>query len=149
MDPDRQLEIVIVPPPLVADALGAAHIDGFCVGEPWNTAAVTLGRGRIATVKAAIWKSSPEKVLGVHARWADDHPEALAGLLRAIYRAAMWCGEPSNREELAALLARPAYVDRPAAWMIPALSRRLSVRGGTDVPIDDLFVPFAQAATFP
>jgi NitT/TauT family transport system ATP-binding protein len=149
IDPDRQIEIVIVPPPLMADALGAAHIDGFCVGEPWNTAAVTLGRGRIATVKAAIWKSSPEKVLGVHARWADDHPEALAGLLRAIYRAAMWCGEPSNREELAALLARPAYVDRPAAWMIPALSGRISVGGGTDVRIDDFFVPFAKAATFP
>lgn len=149
IDPDRQIEIVIVPPPLMADALGAGHIDGFCVGEPWNTAAVVLGRGRIATVKAAIWKSSPEKVLGVQAQWADDHPEALAGLLRAIYRAAMWCGEPSNREELAALLARPSYVDRPAAWMIPALAGLISVGGGTDVRIDDFFVPFAKAATFP
>lgn len=149
IDPDRQIEIVIVPPPLMADALGAGHIDGFCAGEPWNTAAVALGRGRIATVKAAIWKSSPEKVLGVHARWADDHPEALAGLLRAIYRAAMWCGELSNREELAALLARPAYVGRPAAWMIPALSGLISVGGGTDVRVDDFFVPFAKAATFP
>ena len=28
----------------------------ICVGEPWNTAAVTKGVGRIATVKAAIWR---------------------------------------------------------------------------------------------
>ena len=70
IDPDADIEIVIVPPPLMADALGAGRIDGYCVGEPWNTAAVAQGVGRIVTIKAAIWKSRPEKVLGVDAEWA-------------------------------------------------------------------------------
>jgi two-component system, oxyanion-binding sensor len=68
IDPDADIEIVIVPPPLMADALEAGRIDGYCVGEPWNTAAVVKGVGRIVTVKAAIWKSSPEKVLGIGLR---------------------------------------------------------------------------------
>ena len=68
IDPERDVDIVIVPPPLMADALAGATIDGYCVGEPWSTAASSVGIGRIVTVKAAIWRSSPEKVLGVAGR---------------------------------------------------------------------------------
>ncbi len=149
IDPNRDVEIVILPPPLMADALAAGTIDGYCVGEPWNTAAVSLERGHIATVKAAIWKGSPEKVLGAQAQWAEGHPEALASLLRAIYRAAVWCANPANREELAALLAGPAYLDRPAEWMLPALTGDIGVGGGKTVHVPDFFVPQAKAATFP
>lgn len=149
VDPDRDIEIVILPPPLMADALGSGNIEGYCVGEPWNTAATALRCGRIATVKAAIWRGSPEKVLGAQTQWAEEHPEALRTLLRAIYRAALWCAEPANREELAALLAGPAYVDRPADWMMPALSGDIRVGDGKTVSVHDFFVPFAKAATFP
>ena len=95
IDPERDVEIVIVPPPLMADALGSGAIDGYCVGEPWSTAAALQGYGRIATVKAAIWRSSPEKVLNTSANWAADEPEALAAIaarpvpFRAVVRRAI------------------------------------------------------------
>jgi two-component system, oxyanion-binding sensor len=149
IDPDSEVEIVILPPPLMADALGADTIDGYCVGEPWNTAAVMAGRGHIATVKAAIWKGSPEKVLGAQAQWAENHPEALTALLRALYRSAVWCASPANREDLAAILSRPAYVDRPAEWMLPALSGQIGVGDGSTGFVEEFFVPQAKAATFP
>jgi ABC-type nitrate/sulfonate/bicarbonate transport system substrate-binding protein len=149
IDPDNEVEIVIVPPPLMADALGAGRIDGYCVGEPWNTAAIAKGVGRIVTVKAAIWKSSPEKVLGVAAPWAEANPEALAALLRALYRAAEWCGTPANRGELARLLAGPAYLDSPSNWMRPALEGMIRLGGDEVVAVADFFVPHAKAATFP
>jgi two-component system, oxyanion-binding sensor len=149
IDPEREVDIVIVPPPLMADALASAAIDGYCVGEPWSTAASSVGIGRIVTVKAAIWRSSPEKVLGVAAAWADNEPEALAALLRALCRSAQWCGEPSNRHELAEMLAAPAYVARPAEWMMRGLSGELDVWGGSMKRAENFFVPFAKAATFP
>lgn len=149
VDPVRDVEIVILPPALMADALGSGNIDGYCVGEPWNTAAVALGRGHIATVKAAIWRSSPEKVLGAQAHWAENHPEALSALLRGIYKAALWCDAPGNREDLAALLAKPAYVGKPTEWMMPSLSGKIRVVDGSIVEVDDFFVPLAKAATFP
>ncbi|MGH6865359.1 MAG: CmpA/NrtA family ABC transporter substrate-binding protein [Methyloceanibacter sp.] len=149
IDPSREVEIVILPPPLMADALGAGTIDGYCVGEPWSTAAVVAGRGHIATVKAAIWKGSPEKVLGAQALWAGNHPEALTALLRAVYRSAVWCADPANREELAAILSRPTYVGRPAEWLLPALTGRIGVGDGETVVVDEFFVPLAKAATFP
>ncbi|PWK74004.1 CmpA/NrtA family ABC transporter substrate-binding protein [Aminobacter sp. AP02] len=149
IDPDRDVEIVILPPPLMADALGSGSLDGFCAGEPWNTAAVLLGHGRIATVKATIWRSSPEKVLGADARWSDANPEALSALLRAIHHAAQWCAGPANHAELAGIMAGPAYVGRPPEWMLPALSGRLGTAVDNVVDVDDFFVPQAKAATFP
>ncbi|WP_432284591.1 CmpA/NrtA family ABC transporter substrate-binding protein [Aminobacter sp. BA135] len=149
IDPDRDVEIVILPPPLMADALGSGSLDGFCAGEPWNTAAVLLGHGRIATVKAKIWRSSPEKVLGADARWSEANPEALQALLRAIHHAAQWCAEPANHAELAGIMSAPAYVGRPAEWMLPALSGHLGTAVDKVVDVDDFFVPQAKAATFP
>lgn len=149
IDPMRDVEIVIVPPPLMADALAGEAIDGLCVGEPWNTACVMLGHGHIATVKASIWRSSPEKVLSVDARWAEAQPEALNALLRALCRSAQWCGDRENHNELAAMLALPSYVGGPAEWMLPALTGALAVEPGRTVQVDDFFIPFARAATFP
>jgi NitT/TauT family transport system ATP-binding protein len=149
INPNRDVEIVIVPPSLMTDALSTGGIDGYCVGEPWNSAAVAAGNGRIVTVKAAIWRSSPEKVLGADARWADANPDALAALLRALYRAAAWCAASAHHDELAQLLAQPDYIDRPAEWMSPALSGRIPVGGGPIVPVEDFYLPHAKAATFP
>lgn len=149
IDPEADVEIVVVPPPLMSDALAAGRIDGYCVGEPWNTAAVAKGTGRIVTIKAAIWKSSPEKVLGVAASWADARPEGLSALLRALYRASHWCGEAGNAAELASILAGPAYVACPAEWLMPALLGRIATGDGAVVTVPDFFVTHAKAATFP
>lgn len=148
IQPGRDVEIAIVPPPLTADAIASGRIDGFCVGEPWNSVAVAAGHARIATVKAAIWKSSPEKVLGVRAEWAQAHEDTLARLLRALYRAAEWCGEAENRGELAAILSGAAYLDLPARHVLGALEGRLET-GGSIHRVDDFFLPVQKAATFP
>ena len=149
IDPERDIEIVVLPPPDMGDALASGAIDGYCAGEPWNTFGVLERGAYLATVKAAIWKSSPEKVLGVNARWGEAHPEAMAALLVALHQASVWCAKPENREELAQLLAEPAYVGRDAALLLPALSGDLALGGGVLRSVKDFFVPNAKAATFP
>ena len=86
--PDRDVEIVVLPPPLLPDALGSGGIDGYCVGEPWNSVGVADKGAHIATVKASIWQSSPDKVLGMRTQWADEHPEIVGSLIRALHGAA-------------------------------------------------------------
>jgi len=147
--PDRDVELVIVPPPLMADALAAGRIDGFCVGEPWGSVAVASGAGRIVTVKARYWPRSPEKVLGVTETWAAAHPQALAALLRALHRAALWCGESANHAEAAALLARPDYLGQPAELIGRALAGRIEPAAGQVVAVDEFFIPQAHAANLP
>ncbi|RWD01919.1 MAG: nitrate transporter [Mesorhizobium sp.] len=149
IDPERDIEIVIVPPPFMADALAAGRIDGYCVGEPWNSAAVAAGTGHIVTVKALLWRNSPEKVVGVRKAWAEENPEALAALLRALHHSARWCQDPANRAELAALMAEPRFLGRPPALQMPALTGHLQLGGGAERAIADFFVPFDKAANFP
>ena len=145
--PDADIDIVIVPPPFMPDALASGQIDGFCVGEPWNSVAVEAGSGFIATTKSAIWKSSPEKVLGVRADWAERNEEVLEGLIRALYRAAMWCGDPDNHNALAHILARGDYIGQSASLIFHALDG--SVVPDTESDRFRFFEPFARAATFP
>lgn len=147
IDPDRDIEIVVLPPPLLPEALAQGALDGYCVGEPWNSVGVQ-GGAHLATVKAAIWRSSPEKVLGTTAKWAGDHPEALAGLLRALYRAAEWTADPANHPAAAEILARPAYLNQPSELIRRVLSGDIDV-GGARLSVPDFFIPFARAATFP
>lgn len=148
MDPRRDVEIVIVPPPFMADALSAGRVDGYCVGEPWNSASVVRGTGRIATVKASIWKNSPEKVLGVRKAWAERQGEALSALLRALHRAARWCQAPANRAELAAIMEKPGHLGLPVEMQMPILTGRLDL-GGQIVDVPDFYLPFDKAANFP
>lgn len=149
IDPDREIEIVIVPPPFMADALAAGRIDGYCVGEPWNSAAVAAGTGHIVTVKAQLWRNSPEKVIGVRKAWADENPEALAALLRALHHSARWCQDPGNHAELAGVMARPGFLGLPPAVQMPILTGHLQLGGGAELDIDDFFLPFDKAANFP
>lgn len=146
--PERDVDITVVPPPLMADALAAGRIDGFCVGEPWNSVAVAGGHGRIVTVKAAIWKNSPEKVLGVRRDWAEAHEDRLAALIRALHRAGEWCAMPENREDLAGILAGETYLNQPAGLLLRALEGRIETGGGV-TEVADFFVPAGKAATFP
>ncbi|WP_292671411.1 CmpA/NrtA family ABC transporter substrate-binding protein [Mesorhizobium sp.] len=149
IDPSREIEIVIVPPPFMADALAAGRIDGYCVGEPWNSASVVAGTGHIVTVKALLWRNSPEKVVGVRKAWAEQNPDALAALLRALHHSARWCQDPANRGELAALMAQPSVLGLSPALQMPILTGHVALGGGAELAVEDFFLPFGKAANFP
>ena len=59
LDPDRDIRLVVLPPPFMADALAEGHVDAFCVGEPWNSIAVDRGVGAIVVSKSALWRQRP------------------------------------------------------------------------------------------
>lgn len=147
--PDRDVEIVVLPPPLLPDALGTGGIDGYCVGEPWNSVGVATQGAHIITVKSAIWQSSPDKVLGMRAAWANDHPELVGAAIRAIYRAGVWCGDPTNHAEAAQIMSGPAYLNTSAEIASRALTGRFDIGGGTGQQVEDYYTPHARAANFP
>jgi NitT/TauT family transport system ATP-binding protein len=150
IDPNRDVRLVVIPPPFLVDAMRAGQIDGFCVGEPWNSVAVHARAGVIVSPTTAIWPMSPEKVLGCRQEWAEHHPRQLSSLLRALYRASMWCEQPENHADLAGLLAQPRYVGAPMELLRRDLENRLALEPGqTPTHVPDFYVPAARAATFP
>jgi NitT/TauT family transport system ATP-binding protein len=111
--PDRDVRLVAIPPPLMVESLRAEQIDGFCVGEPWNTVAAVAGLGEIVATKSQLFPHSVEKVLAVRAP-LEARIEQIGSLLRALSAAARWCDEPANHRALATCLARPEYLGTPA-----------------------------------
>ena len=150
IDPDKDVRLTVIPPPFLADALRTGQIDGFCVGEPWNSVAVDAGVGAIVTPTTALWPLSAEKVLGCRAEWAERYPQELAALLRALYRAARWTEVPTNHAEVARLLAEPRYVGTSAGLLHRALAGKLALLPGADpTTLKDFFVPASHQACFP
>ena len=125
IDPDHDVDIVFLPPSTMPDALKSGAVDGYCVGEPWNSAAILEGLGVLLTTKSHIWQSSPEKVLGVRRAFAEDQQEAHFALLRALYKAAAWIEEEGSIPTLCDILARPDYVAMHKEQLWPGFPARL------------------------
>jgi two-component system, oxyanion-binding sensor len=110
VDPDEDVRLVVLPPPYMVESLASGHVDGFCVGAPWNSVAVDLGIGFILHFVSEILQRAAEKVLAVRERWAREHPDTLLRLVRAHGRAAAFIEAEVNRDEVAAILAAPNRV---------------------------------------
>ncbi|MEO1265548.1 MAG: CmpA/NrtA family ABC transporter substrate-binding protein, partial [Pseudomonadota bacterium] len=128
----RDVDFVVLPPPLMSAALEAGRIDGFCAGEPWGSVATRAGAGVVLTTTAQIWRSSPEKVLAVRTAFADRDADSVLSLVRAIKAASVWCDAADNRDALADTLSAPGHVAqpvdviRPGALSVSASASRLS-----------------------
>jgi len=119
INPEHDVRIVIVPPPQMVANLKAGHLDGFCVGEPWNSVAVQSRVGWCIAASAELGPEHPEKVLMVRRDFAEKRSAEHTALLAALLDACAFCDEPENHAQLVATLARPEYVGVPE----PALLR--------------------------
>ncbi|HEY5792412.1 MAG TPA: CmpA/NrtA family ABC transporter substrate-binding protein [Chthoniobacterales bacterium] len=104
VNPDRDIRIVFLPPALVGEHMKAGQIDGFCVGEPWNSAATAAGDGWIVATSATLAPRHPEKVLLASHSLRHQRAEEYARLRQAIVTAAQYCDTPQGREELVGVL---------------------------------------------
>ncbi len=121
------LQIVTVPPPLMPDALAAGEVDAFCVGEPRGSVSVERGTGTLLLATSAIWSSAPEKVLAARTGWAEARPDLAGRLLRALWRAGRWLGQPENLSVAGEMLATPDRLGVPADLIERSLTGRLVV----------------------
>jgi NitT/TauT family transport system ATP-binding protein len=96
---------VVLPPPYMVESLANRHVDGFCVGAPWNSVAVDLGIGRILHFGCDIVARCSEKVLAVRQQWAAENPDVVEKLVRALGRAADFVADSANRTRVASLVA--------------------------------------------
>ena len=150
IDPDRDVKLVVVPPPMTSDALAAGAIDGFCVGAPWNMVASERGVGRIVAAKQDIWPSAPEKVVGMRPDWAESHPETVSRLVVALDAAARWCDRPENHDALAATLAQARYLAAPVDIIRHVLSGEFSLDAAGNRRVIENYFRFHQGyANYP
>jgi two-component system, oxyanion-binding sensor len=144
------LQIITVPPPLMPDALAAGEVDAFCVGEPRGSVAVDRGAGQLLLPTSAIWASAPEKVLAARQGWAEAEPDLAGRLLRAVWRAGRWLGEPKNLSVASEILAQPGRLEVSAEVIERSLTGRLVISPDGEERLVPGFIRFHDgAAGFP
>ena len=145
-----EMDILTLPPPRMAAALAADEIDVFCVGEPWGSHAVETVGAELVLPGAAIWSQAPEKVLAMRAGWCEAEPELAGRLIRALWRACRWLGDPSNHITASEVLARPAFLNLTPDLLDHAFSGRIvTSRSGREAEVGQFMEFHAGAANFP
>ena len=111
--PERDVRLVVVPPAQVHANLKAGHLDGYCVGEPWNSLAVLSGTGWCAATSEELAPDHPEKVLMVRREFADRSEREHLALIAALTESCRFCARPENRERIIETLAQAHIVGAP------------------------------------
>jgi nitrate/nitrite transport system substrate-binding protein len=124
LDPDRDIEIRIVPPPEMVANLRAGNIDGYLGPEPFNQRAVFEEAGFIHLLSKEIWDGHPCCAFGVRDDFIKQNPNTFAALFRAIARATAYAHKEENRKEIARAIAPANYLNQP----IPVLEQVLTGR---------------------
>lgn len=119
IDPDVDVQTIVVPPPQMVANMKVGTMDAFCVGEPWNDQLVHQNQGISACVTGEIWKDHPEKSLGMRADWVDANPKAAEAMTAAVIEAQIWCEKLENKAELADILGKRAWFNVPPADILP------------------------------
>ena len=130
IDPDQDVETIVVPPPQMVANMKVGTMDAFCVGEPWNEQLIHQGIGYTATNTAEIWNRHPEKSLGMRADWVDTNPNAAKALLMAVQEAQMWCDDMANKEEMAEIVGKRAWFNVPKKDIIERIKGNFDYGNG-------------------
>ena len=99
-----RVRMVVLPPTQMASNLAAGLIDGYCVGEPWNSVAVDSGAGWIVATSEQLAPDHPEKVLLTSERFIKEHQDQAAAIVAALREACAFCDVAENRPEVVSIL---------------------------------------------
>jgi nitrate/nitrite transport system substrate-binding protein len=113
VDPDKDIETIVVPPPQMVANMKVGTMDCFCVCEPWNLQLIHQNIGYTAITTGELWDKHPEKSFGLRAAWVDKNPKSAMALLMAVMEAQQWCEKMDNREEAAAICAKRQWINCP------------------------------------
>jgi len=136
LDPDRDIQIRVVPPPEMVANLRAGNIDGFLGPDPFNQRAVFEEVGFIHLLTKELWNGHPCCAFGTSAEFIKQNPNTFAALFRAVLNAAAMAREPKNRELIAKVIAPQAYLNQPETVIAQVLTGKFADGLGNvkDVP---------------
>jgi nitrate/nitrite transport system substrate-binding protein len=113
VDPDKDVQISVVPPPEMVANLRAGNLDGYLGPEPFNQRAVFEGIGFIHVLSKDLWEGHPCCAFGVTGQFMKENPNTFAALFRSIASATAYAHKPENRKEIVKAIAPAGYLNQP------------------------------------
>ena len=126
LDPDKDIQIRVVPPPEMVANLRAGNIDGFLGPDPFNQRAVFEEVGFIHILSKEIWDGHPCCAFGFSETLIKEAPNTYAALYRAVLEAAAMAREARNRELIAKVIAPTQYLNQPESVIAQVLTGKFA-----------------------
>ncbi|PKO33982.1 MAG: nitrate ABC transporter substrate-binding protein [Betaproteobacteria bacterium HGW-Betaproteobacteria-7] len=144
LDPDKDIQIRVVPPPEMVANLRAGNLDGYLGPDPFNQRAVYDEVGFIHILSKEIWDGHPCCSFGVPTDFVKQNPNTFAALYRAILTAAKMARDPKNRPIMAEVLSPAAFLNQPKTVLEQVLTGKFADGLGNvqNVPTRADFDPF-------
>jgi len=113
IDPDKDVQIRVVPPPEMVANLKAGNVDGYLAPDPFNQRAVYEEAGFIFMLSKEIWPGHPCCAFAARKEFAEKNPNTFQALLKSIVEATQYAHQASNRKEIAAAIAPRNFLNQP------------------------------------
>lgn len=126
LDPDRDVQIRVTPPPEMVANLRAENIDGFLGPDPFNQRAVYDNVGFIHILSKEIWDGHPCCAFGVSAEFIRENPNTFAALYRSVLSAAAMARDAKNRPLIAKVISPQNYLNQPETVVNQVLSGKFA-----------------------
>ena len=148
---EAEVPLSVTPPPQMPSTMEAGTIDGYCVGEPWNQAAVQKKIGVPIITDDQIWRLNPEKVFGLRKDFAETNPETTSAIVRAMIKAQQWldADDGANRQEAVEILALPNYVGADVEVIAASMTGQFTFEPGDTRAAPDFNIFFREYAGYP
>lgn len=127
---DADISLITIPPPQMVANMKVGQMDGFCVGEPWNARSIADDIGFTAITTQAMWKDHPEKVCAFTEDFADQNPKTVKAVLKALHEASVWLDQMDHREEAAAIVSAPTYINCPPETILGRMQGKYDMGDG-------------------
>jgi nitrate/nitrite transport system substrate-binding protein len=113
LDPDKDVQIRVLPPPEMVANLRAKNVDGYLAPDPFNQRAVHEGVGFIHILSKELWDGHPCCAFAASKEFATTMPKTFGALFRAIVDATHYASKPEHRAEVAKAIAPKNYLNQP------------------------------------
>ena len=144
LDPDKDIQIRVVPPPEMVANLRAGNLDGYLSPDPFNQRAVWEKVGFIHMLTKDIWEGHPCCAFACSQEFATENPNTYGALLKAIVDATAYSQKHENRAEISEAIAPKNYLNQPVPVIQQVLTGRYADGLGSvqNVPDRIDFDPF-------
>jgi nitrate/nitrite transport system substrate-binding protein len=143
------ISLITIPPPQMVANMQAGKMDGYCVGEPWNSKAIKDEIGFTALNSHDIWKDHPEKVCAFTEEFAAKNPKTVKAVLKALHEASVWLDVMENREEQVKIVSAATYINCSPEAILPRLQGKYDMGDGRKIRDPNYMIFSSRNCNYP
>jgi nitrate/nitrite transport system substrate-binding protein len=113
LDPDRDIQIRVVPPPQMVANLQSENVDGYLAPDPFCPRAVYDQVGYIHQLTLDLWKQHSCCVFGLSEKFIGENPNTTMALTTSILEATAAAETSEGRVAFAKSMAPANYLNQP------------------------------------